>query len=359
MKPLPKIVQWQFQKALSVSGLPHPDADQLTAFVELSLPRAERTAVLEHLSLCSECRQVAAFAEAPVTLPAVKLRNTRSWRPVLAWSMVAACLLIVAAFVLSSRNQRKELAEAMLQQLPATQKSSRSASPKDNLEATSAKQPTAGTVANSNAKKTAGTIRHQVIASNMPQSSPEAPQSRATDAMDDAPDKDKSAHPASSEIMAGAISTTPQTAPQADDARAKSANDMRESFAPSVPNTSAPNSNIDDRYPRWTLNSDGNLLRSLDTGASWQKISIPGNTALLHSIATVGAEVWVGGASGALYRSTDEGGHWIQVTPAMGGEPLSDDVISIEFATAQRGRFVTSKQEVWATADGGQTWSKK
>ncbi len=349
MKPLPKIVQWQFQKALSVSALPHPDADQLTAFVELSLPRAERSAVLEHLSQCSECRQVAAFAEAPVSLPAVELRNIRSWRPVLAWSMVSACLLIVVAFVLSGRNQHKELAEAIQQQSPAAQNSRAASLPDSSEVGTSAK---AGTGRSSNSKKTAEAVQHQVMAYDMRQPAPKTPQSGAME-------KDKFTQPASPELMAETTSSPKQAGTPSRDDATTSANDMRESFAPSVPNTSVPTSNIDDRYPRWTLNSDGILLRSLDTGASWQKISIPGNAALLHSIATVGADVWVGGASGALYHSADEGGHWMQVNPATSGKLLSDDVISIEFATAQRGKFVTSKQEVWATADGGRTWSKK
>lgn len=171
--------------------------------------------------------------------------------------------------------------------------------------------------------------------------------------------KDESATPTTSGPMADAISARRQVAPPSANAADNSAIDMRASFAPSVPNTTVPTSNIDDRYPRWTLNSDGTLLRSLDTGSSWQKISIPGNAALLHSIATVGTEVWVGGTSGTLYHSADEGAHWMQVNPATGGEPLSDDVISIEFATAQRGKFVTSKQDVWTTADGGQSWNKK
>jgi hypothetical protein len=374
MKPLPKIVQWQLQKALSVSALPHPDADQLTAFMERSVSHAERTAVLEHLSQCSECRQVAAFAEAPVTFPAVRLRSAHSWRPVFAWSMVAASVLVVAAFLLLGRaNQRKELAEAVRQSPLAAQDYSRSASPvtANTRTAETAREPgvTAGPSATdlneassnrvraneANSKKTVNVLRNPDASSEVARDS--QPQAMQAQAMQKIPaEKDELASPG---IAAGAVSAKRQAAAPAANAAGNSATDMRESFAPSVPNTAVPTSNIDDRYPRWTLNSDGTLLRSLDTGASWQKISIPGNAALLHSIATVGTEVWVGGAKGALYHSADEGGHWMQVNPARGGELLSDDVISIEFATAQRGKFVTSKQEVWTTADGGQSWSKK
>src|SRR6185437_417841 len=111
MKPLPKIVQWQLQEATTGPASPHPDADLLTAFTERSLPPVERTAVLEHLSQCSECRQVAAFAEAPVALQAVKLHPADSWRPSLASSGVAGCVLAVTCLVLGPVNQRRELAE--------------------------------------------------------------------------------------------------------------------------------------------------------------------------------------------------------------------------------------------------------
>src|SRR5215470_12943555 len=36
----------------------HPDADILTAYVERLLPAQERSRVVEHLSACSQCREV-------------------------------------------------------------------------------------------------------------------------------------------------------------------------------------------------------------------------------------------------------------------------------------------------------------
>lgn len=39
----------------------HPDADTLTAYVELLLPAHERERVVKHLSLCTECREVVAL----------------------------------------------------------------------------------------------------------------------------------------------------------------------------------------------------------------------------------------------------------------------------------------------------------
>ena len=373
MKALPKIVQWQLQRASSVSALPHLDVDRLTAFLEQSLPRTERESVLEHLAQCSECRQITALAESPVPLPAIKLRSARSWRPVFAWSGMAAGVLVIGTLLFLNRtNQHKDAADAVREQpVIAAQNSSGSGSPVTTHARTVEKMDERGIKDGPRANELNPTLKQATTngatskkAANMLQNSnatsdvardlrPQAMQNIAAAKVG----KDDSANAASPEPMGGPIFARRQAAPVS--ANGASASDMRESFAASASKTAVPTGNIDDRYPRWTLNSDGMLLRSIDTGASWQKISIPGNAALLHSIATVGADVWVGGASGALYHSSDEGGHWMQVTPASGDQLLADDVISIEFATAQQGKFITSKQEVWTTADGGQTWSRK
>lgn len=383
MKALPKIVQWQLQKATTVSAVPHPDADQLTAFTEQRLPLVERTAVLEHLSQCSDCRQVASFAEVPTAFPTIKLRSAHPWRPILAWSGVAACVLAVIFLLPSRENQRAELVEVVPPRPVAAKDSSRSASVRSDsamtanaMDKEAAKESGVNTgqrVTDVNgsgsnrigsigpsSKKATETIQSPAPSSEVARDSqPQAMQAQAVQKIAaEKAKKDEPAHTYSSWVAGGTVSAGKQSIPAAGSGE-NTATDMRESFAPSVPRTSVATSNVDDRYPRWTLNSDGTLLRSLDIGASWQKISIPGNAALLHSIATVGAEVWVGGARGALYHSADSGVHWTQVNPATGGKLLADDVISIEFATAQQGKLVTSKQEVWTTTDGGQTWSKK
>ena len=41
---------------------PHPDADLLTAFAEQALLVSERDAILEHLSLCGDCREIISLA---------------------------------------------------------------------------------------------------------------------------------------------------------------------------------------------------------------------------------------------------------------------------------------------------------
>ena len=44
----------------------HPDADQLTAFVEHALPPHEREQTLAHLATCEHCRAVVALSLPPL-----------------------------------------------------------------------------------------------------------------------------------------------------------------------------------------------------------------------------------------------------------------------------------------------------
>ena len=48
----------------------HPDADQISAFVEQALPAHERELVLGHLAVCAECRAVVALSLPEVEVPA-------------------------------------------------------------------------------------------------------------------------------------------------------------------------------------------------------------------------------------------------------------------------------------------------
>src|SRR5437763_16400551 len=100
MTEIPKIVRQRLNQAGSASS-PHPDANLLTAFGERSLTGPERTAVLDHLSYCAECRDVAALA-LPATeslQPALQFSASRKLtRPILRWSLTSAGVLALALF---------------------------------------------------------------------------------------------------------------------------------------------------------------------------------------------------------------------------------------------------------------------
>ncbi len=127
MSHVPKIVLKQLQAPAGE----HPDADLLTAFAEQSLPESERSLVLSHLSLCSDCREVIALA-----LPATEAANVAvsarrparaGWltMPALRWGVVAAGILVVTSFgVLQYRQthpgKEKQLAAAVIPREPIT-----------------------------------------------------------------------------------------------------------------------------------------------------------------------------------------------------------------------------------------------
>jgi hypothetical protein len=157
-----------------------------------------------------------------------------------------------------------------------------------------------------------------------------------------------------------------------------------------TPGASAP-------LPRWTISPSGGLQRSFDQGRTWQDVDVSANLApaatftnytsvseltetarakdssadkkalkkaatavvIFRAVAAIGAEVWAGGSSAALYHSLDAGGHWIRVLPSSGGATLTGDIVAVQFSDTQHGEVTTSTTEVWLTSDDGQTWQKQ
>jgi Carboxypeptidase regulatory-like domain len=79
----------------------HPDADQLSAFLEHALPAHEREVTLAHLAICPYCREIVALAmPAAEELPRPDIEPTR--RPWLSrWMMVWPAGAALAALILA------------------------------------------------------------------------------------------------------------------------------------------------------------------------------------------------------------------------------------------------------------------
>jgi hypothetical protein len=120
MTEVPKIVYDRLRAALPEHA--HPDADLLAAFAEQALSATERDGVLEHLTLCGDCREVVALSlpaadmvtpqTAPQTADVDGVRTTVSragapaphklsfaW-PNLRWAALAAGVVVAAAALL-------------------------------------------------------------------------------------------------------------------------------------------------------------------------------------------------------------------------------------------------------------------
>jgi len=114
MPNVPKIVRDRLNAA---SPVDHPDANLLTAFAENFLPGRERAAVLDHLSHCTDCREVIALA-LPATEPVQatltpKRTSWLSW-PALRWGLVAAGVVAIASFGVVRYQHESRLATTTL-----------------------------------------------------------------------------------------------------------------------------------------------------------------------------------------------------------------------------------------------------
>jgi hypothetical protein len=99
MQNVPQIVRERLKAA--PPAVNHPDADVLTAFAERALPDRERTLVLDHLALCSVCRNIMVLAlpEADAAEPAaIPARGGWLTWPGLRWGFAAAGIAVIASF---------------------------------------------------------------------------------------------------------------------------------------------------------------------------------------------------------------------------------------------------------------------
>ncbi|HYM76584.1 MAG TPA: zf-HC2 domain-containing protein [Candidatus Dormibacteraeota bacterium] len=153
-----------------------------------------------------------------------------------------------------------------------------------------------------------------------------------------------------------------------------------------------PSAGLAPESARWSISAMGGLQRSVDQGKTWQDVDVNSGSGAVNgarlsmalksrpsrdkalakdkadakeappvvfrAVSANGPDVWAGGSAGALYHSTDAGGHWVRVVPSWSEVVLTDDIVSLQFADPLRGRILTSSSEIWTTADAGQTWQK-
>jgi Photosynthesis system II assembly factor YCF48 len=348
MAKIPKIVGQRLQASAQLGE--HPDPNLLTGFAERSLGKGEQREVLQHLSQCASCREMVWLSASQPDIAGVVSTAAagRRWLslPVLRWGAVLTCVLVVgAAVTLHERSESRrpagataDLRPAGAPQFPAPNQAveNKAASLQGNLASTPlAKSPAV-------AQKLS--VPKPASRNHAPASSPpvEMAEARAASSIADiVPGRAKDALAESH----NAQTANAMGAPLA----------MKKNIFPPLPSEAFLPENL---IPRWTLSSDGTLQRSLDSGRTWQTISVSSHTGF-RALSATGLDIWVGGAAGALFHSSDAGQHWTQIRPIVNGEVLKDDIIGVEFRDALQGRLTTSIQETWITADAGQTWQKR
>src|SRR5881397_155689 len=107
MMGVPKIVLGRLRRPSNPGN--HPGADLLTAFAEQALAKRERLHVLEHLAQCSECREIVSLARPEIAEPQTSLKLFSLRSPILRWSAVAACVVVVGAVVTTRHLAQKNV----------------------------------------------------------------------------------------------------------------------------------------------------------------------------------------------------------------------------------------------------------
>jgi Photosynthesis system II assembly factor YCF48 len=351
MTEIPKIVSQRLQTVAKLAD--HPDPNLLGAFVEQSLGKREQDQVLQHLSQCTSCREIVSLsAIQPSTTDAVSAVPASprwlSW-PVLRWGTAVACVVVVgAAITLRHKQESRQSAAKIAEVKPAAEMPL--PVPNNGIEKWVAplQVPNSDATTASVAKPAA--IPPKTIPPKPPEGNYAVANSRPVQ-MADA----RTASPFA-EIVPGRAKDALAESQRAETEQAMVGPlAMKKSMmAPGANDAFIPENLI----PRWTLSSDGTLQRSFDSGRTWQKIPVSGQ-AIFRALSANGLDIWVGGASGALFHSSDAGQHWAQVRPVVNGEALADDIIGVEFRDALHGKLTSSVEETWTTVDAGQTWQKQ
>ena len=392
-----KLISGRLKKA--VADGPHPDPNLLAAFAENSLSDAPRKQLLQHLGGCSDCREILflAMPDSAVAQRAFSFRPNRfslfAWR----WGVVAASIAVVAVLIVSVRHkvsgpsheqnavinsaapapaqiatdklpaelsemraaQKKPRTEAMPKAVPEPKHMT--AKPKTEFAFDSSDQvrmlPQAGQSAGQNVVggySAAGKSRSDLaVAANKPVE-PSDKDSKDKEAKQD--ERKLTAAIAVSGVAAQ-VSPQKQTAAESLD-KVGASPAVHQILGRSGPESLAASLKPTVVAPQWRLSANGAVQRSFNSGATWQNVTISGQTSI-RVVSSVGTEVWAGGDAGVLYHSADSGQNWVRVEPAVSGQKLSSDITHIEFSDPLNGTVSATDGEVWATSDGGHSWKRK
>lgn len=386
MSELPKIVQQRLQ--VTKLGA-HPEPDLLNAFAEQALAERERLQVLEHLSRCDDCREVIFLAQPELQVSDAATQRSAQWLrwPVLRWVAAAACVVVVGAAV-SLRHGWQESSPRSLRD-SNSERSDAAAPPDQNHGDRDRLTGPAAPVPASNSP-TGSSPSGRETAASPPPISAEKKDSFAKNPPNGAPGKHPKEYrrgysmaritpppavpmkPAQNENQANSdLRTSDELAPRppvpvaaADTAAADQTGEDKSTASANAKKTAQWSTNQAMRANpivptlKWTLTSDGTLQRSADSGKTWQSVPV-GKGVLLRAISSDGSEIWVGGAKGALFHSSDAGVNWVPVTPIVDGKLLTSDIVAIDFRDSRHGSVTTIIPELWTTTDGGQSWERK
>lgn len=286
----------------------HPDADQLSAFMEQALPAHEREQVLAHLAVCPDCRETVALSlphvEAPPVAEPVRKRWFSGWVVFVPATAVLAASVLLAVYVHRAKTGEAVVTES---QMAASQPPAPVLSP-----APAASISAAPPVEESKAVKRLSTApeprdavsgfveqRRMAALAPLPEAAPVAPH----------PSANEIAQPAAG-LSAGAAASTPQAA-----------------------NINAPLSSTEavvaEREAPAVSTASTSLNMSLQPLAARPVFRHPLPSGLeALSVATDGPAILAIDAHNAVYISSDSGEHWTGVQSPWRGRAVNVNLVS-------------------------------
>jgi hypothetical protein len=324
----------------------HPDANLLAAFSENRLHGREREDLLAHLAECADCRQIVALSSEPAT-PAKPRSLSTAWR----WAAVAATAALALTgtwglrrIVLTTQTAGPPVAAThRIEPLPISP---------------SAIEPQMAPSTTARTQRRPATHSSMAKAAPPPRARPEFPAPpTATDEIAAAPnsEQDKVAPlPAAPPYKIAALelpSAKKVAPPQPGSIRQPLSAPMHASFGMAAAKRFVPRSPV-----LWRVHSPA-VEQSLDGGVTWKPVSIH-DRAQFHAVAFDGADVWAGGAKGALFLSRDAGSTWKNVAVGEPDATLNGTIVAIRLPAPSEIVLETDAGEQWISRDGGTSWNR-
>lgn len=325
----------------------HPDANLLAAFTENRLRGREREDLLAHLAECGECRQIIAFSSEPTLLA-----RPRSISPAWRWAAAAAAAALVVTgtwglrlVLLTTQNTGPPIVlTRRIKPLP---------SPPTAIEPQIASSTTSRT------QRRPSTRSSMAKAAAAARAQPEipAPPTASLNGITPAPNQDQdkvAVLPAAPPYKIAALELPAEkkvAPPQPGSMRQRFSTTMSGSFGMTNAKRFVPRPDV-----VWRVRTPA-VEESSDGGVTWQPVSIS-DGAQFHAVAVDSAEIWAGGANGALFLSRDAGSTWKKIAVAESGAALTGTIVAIRLPAPLEIILETDAGDQWISRDGGASWNR-
>jgi hypothetical protein len=356
------------------------DAETLAAWADGGLPTAEAAAVELHLADCERCTaMLATFVRTVPDVPATESLWKR-WH--LRWLVPAATAATVAAlWILIPDSDRLPTPTTEDSRATDTFSSPRVAAPpppqaaavetpKEEAEANARSRPApTDTFAKRDADRAAQSLQtaqqppqqqaradeaRQEAFSPVPAAPPPAPAPARPREADSTAEKsilDAQSRPAAAGT-AGAPAAVAGAPPPAANAEPPTSALRRGNIATLAGSVAQFEIVSPDPMTRWRVIGAGQVERSTNAGAQWQRATLPESATLTGGSSPSPSICWLVGRTGAIYVTTD-GLRFTKV-------PFRDrvDFVSIQAIDARRATVITADGRTMRTEDQGATWTR-